>query len=114
MRKCLTVVFVQMFAFVLLVSWVSTTFAEEVTIQGNVICLIPDYAKGTVNPVIATEPCDGLPPHNHLVVTANKVYTLKGLQDGLTKIESSPNRTNIKIHGKVEGSDQTGWVLFVD
>jgi hypothetical protein len=28
------------------------------SVKGNVICLIPDYEKGSVNPVIATEPCD--------------------------------------------------------
>ena len=94
---------------------VSLSFAGDTkTVQGNVICLIPDYAKGTVNPVIATKPCDGLPPHSHVLVTENRIYAIQGLQDGLKKIEINPHRENVKITGKVEGSDQTGWILFVN
>ncbi len=84
------------------------------SIQGNVICLIPDYAHGTVKPVIATHPCDGLPTHQHVLVTEDTVYSLQGLQDGLRKIEQNPNRTDVVIAGKVKGSEQTGWVLFVN
>ena len=88
---------------------------EEIkTIEGNVICLIPDYDNGTVKPVIASAPCDGMPPHQHIVITKDKVYSLQGLQDGLMKIEQNPQRTNVKIAGKVQGNEQTGWVLFVD
>ena len=83
------------------------------TLQGNIVCLLPDYEKGTVKPVIATGPCDGYPPHEHVLVTKNTVYSLQGLEEGLMKIEQSSNRTNVKITGKVEGSDQTAWVLFV-
>jgi len=94
---------------------VTLSYADDtMTIQGNVVCLIPDYAKGTVNPVIATQPCDGLPPHQHVLVTETRVYSLQCLQDGLMKIEKNPHRVNVKITGKVEGSDQAGWILFVD
>ncbi len=95
----------------------TASYADEeatTTIQGNVICLIPDYAKGTVKPVIATHACDTLPPHQHLLVSGDKVYVLQGLQDGLMKIEQNPNRVNVKIAGKVQGNEQTGWVLFVN
>jgi len=96
----------------------NSSFADSkdnhATINGNVICLLPDYKTGTVNPVIATAPCDGYPPHHHVVVTDDAVYSLQGLQDGLKKIERNPNRTNIQIAGKVQGSEQTGWVLFVN
>lgn len=90
--------------------------ADEDTksIKGNVVCLIPDYAGGTVKPVIATHPCDGLPPHQHVLVTDDTVYSLQGLQDGLKKIELNPHRTDVVIAGKVQGSEQTGWVLFVN
>lgn len=87
---------------------------DHATINGNVICLLPDYKTGTVNPVIATTPCDGYPPHHHVVVTDTAVYSLQGLQDGLTKIEKNPNRTNVALTGKIQGSEQTGWVLFVN
>ena len=84
------------------------------TVTGTVICLIPDYKKGTVNPVIATGPCNTLPPHQHVLMTKEgTVYSLQGLQDGLMKIEEMPNKTNVTITGKVEGNNY-GWILFVD
>lgn len=107
--------FTLIFVITLSIFTVAMSYADDTkTIQGNVVCLIPDYAKGTVNPVIATKPCDGLPPHQHVLVTETRVYSLQGLQDGLMKIEKNPHRMNVKITGKVEGSDQTGWILFVD
>lgn len=113
--KLITLMLVLAITFSLFVSASSHAADKRTqTIQGNVICLIPDYEKGTVNPVIATHPCDGLPPHSHVLVTENKIYSLQGLQDGLMKIELNPHRENIKITGKVEGSNQTGWVLFVN
>ena len=84
------------------------------TIQGTVICLIPDYKKGTVTPVIATSPCNSLPPHQHILVTKEgTVYTLQGLQEGLMKVALMPQRTDVTMTGKVEGNNY-GWVLFVD
>ena len=83
------------------------------TVQGTVICLIPDYAKGTVNPVVATKPCDGEPPHQHIIITSDTVYSLQGLQDGLMKIERNPQRTDVKISGEVKGNEN-GWILFVN
>lgn len=84
------------------------------TITGTVICLIPDYKKGTVNPVIATGPCNTLPPHQHVLMTKEgTVYSLQGLQDGLMKIEAMPQKTDVTITGKVEGNNY-GWVLLVD
>ena len=87
---------------------------KTVTVEGNIVCLIPDYKTGNVKPVIASGPCDKLPPHEHVLVTKNRVYLLRGLQDGLMKVEQSPQRTDVKIKGKIEGSDQTGWVLVVE
>lgn len=83
------------------------------TVEGTVVCLIPDYANGTVKPVIANAPCDGMPPHQHVLVTSDTVYSLQGLQEGLMKIEKNPQRTNVKITGKVEGNE-SGWILFVN
>jgi hypothetical protein len=101
-------------AFSISLSTFSHSADEAKTVQGNVVCLIPDYESGNVKPVIATGPCDGLPPHQHVLVTPSAVYSLQGLQDGLMKITQNPDRTNVKIAGKVEGSDQTAWVLFVN
>ena len=84
------------------------------TITGTVICLIPDYKKGTVKPVISTGPCNSLPPHQHILVTKDgTVYSLQGLQDGLMKVALMPKRTNVTMTGKVEGNNY-GWVLYVD
>ena len=55
------------------------------TLQGNVVCLIPDYEKGTVKPVIASGPCDGLPPHEHVLVTKNTVYSVNQVLCFLSK-----------------------------
>lgn len=83
------------------------------TIKGNVVCLIPNFRSGTVQTIIATHSCDKLPVHQHVLVTENAVYSLQGLQAGLMRIEQSPKRHNVTIVGRVEGSRQTGWVLFV-
>jgi hypothetical protein len=84
------------------------------SVTGTVICLIPDYKKGTVTPVIATGPCNTLPPHQHVIMTKEgTVYTLQGLQDGLMKVSLMPQRENVTIAGKIEGNNQ-GWILWVD
>lgn len=89
------------------------TANEDVIVQGNVICLVYDK-KGNVTPMIATGPCDGYPPHQHILVTKEgTVYTLQGLESGLLKIEKMPQRTDVKIKGKVQGN-QYGWILMVD
>ncbi len=106
-----------MLVFAFMFSLVSTSLAADqttVTVEGNVICLIPDYQKGTVNPVIATGPCSNNPPHEHIVVSKdNKVYYLQGLQEGLMKVALNPNHTDVKITGKAEQTPG-GWILYVD
>jgi hypothetical protein len=87
---------------------------ETVTVEGNVICLIPDYQKGTVNPVIATGPCKNQPPHPHMLITkGGEVYYLQGLQEGLMKVQMNPVHTDVKITGRAEQTPG-GWVLYVD
>lgn len=112
--KFLSGVIVLVAALMIAAASVSQAADEEMTeVEGTVICLIPDYGNATVKPVVASGPCDQLPPHQHVLVTKDKVYSLQGLQDGLMKIEQSPQRSNVKINGKIEGSDQTAWVLIV-
>jgi len=101
-------------AFSISLSAFSHSADESTTLQGNVVCLLPDYESGNVKPVIATGPCNSYPPHQHVLVTKDQVYSLQGLQDGLMKIQLNSHRTNVKITGKVKGSDQTAWVLFVN
>jgi len=84
------------------------------SVTGTVICLIPDYKKGTVTPVVATGPCNTLPPHQHIIMTKEgTVYTIQGLQDGLMKVSLMPQRENVTMAGKIEGNNY-GWVLLVD
>jgi hypothetical protein len=86
---------------------------KSVTVEGNIICLIPDYKSGNVKPVIAAGPCDKLPPHEHVLVTKTRVYYLQSLGKGLQKIELMPDRTDVKITGKVKETP-SGWILYVD
>ena len=82
-------------------------------VEGTVICLIPDYQKGTVNPVVGG-PCNGMPAHSHLLLGKdNKVYILQGLESSLMAIQKNPNHTDVKIMGQVEQTPG-GWVLHVD
>lgn len=110
---------VALFLIFVLAFAVSSSFAGEekgqkVTVEGNVICLIPDYPKGTVNPVIANGPCNNVPAHQHLLVSKDgKVYTLQGLQEGLMPILANPNHTDVKITGMAV-ENPGGWVLIVD
>lgn len=87
---------------------------EKVTVEGTVICLIPDYQKGTVNPVIANGPCSRMQEHSHLLVSKEgKVYYLQGLEKGLMEIEKNPKRTDVKITGMAEKT-AGGWILYVE
>lgn len=117
MKKATLVAFSMMFfafAFAVSSSFAGSEKAQEMTVEGNVVCLIPDYQKGTVNPVIATGPCTGAVPHPHILVGKDgKIYNLQGLQEGLIKIAVNPNHTDVKITGKVE-ENPGGWVLYVN
>ena len=87
---------------------------QKQTIEGNVICLIPDYEKGNVKPVIATAPCNGLPAHSHILMTKEgKIYYLQSLGNGLQELQLSSNRTNVKVTGEVK-ENPGGWILYVD
>ena len=118
MKRSTLIILSLMLAFLSSVSLVGFSFAKEetgtkVTVEGNVICLLPDYQKGTVNPVIATGPCNNNPPHQHLLVSKEgKVYILQGLNEGLMPILQNPNHTDVKITGMAMKSPE-GWVLYV-
>lgn len=88
--------------------------AEEATVTGTIVCLLPNYEAGTVKPVVATGPCTELTPHSHVITTkGGQVYALHGSEDVIKRIESSSDRTNVDIKGKVQGS-QGAWVLFAE
>ena len=83
------------------------------TVEGTVICLLPDYQKGTVKPVIASGPCVGLPEHSHVMLGKDgKIYFIQGLDKGLQEIGTMTKRRDVMITGRVMESP-AGWVLFV-
>lgn len=100
--------------FILVLVSTSNSYAEKVSVTGDVICLLPDYNKGVVNPVVANKPCSGEPAHSHILLSKEgKIYYLQGLQEGLMKIQLSPNHKNVTIAGTVK-ENPGGWTLFVE
>jgi len=89
------------------------------SVKGNVVCLIPNYEKGTITPVIATGPCDvGHPAHAHVIIEqrgkVGNVYAVQGTPEALKRLEQTSNRTNVVIKGKISGGSDTGWIITVD
>ncbi len=88
------------------------------SVKGNVICLIPNYEKGMVTPVIATGPCDGYAPHAHVIIEqrgkVGNVYAVQGTAEALKRLEKTSNRTDVVVKGKISGGNDTGWIITVD
>jgi hypothetical protein len=86
----------------------------EKTVEGTIVCLIPNYEKATVTPVVAQGPCNELTPHAHVIHTKDgQIYALHGSYEAIQKLEASPEKTNAKITGKLQGN-QGAWILFVE
>ncbi|HEY7536210.1 MAG TPA: hypothetical protein VH878_09750 [Thermodesulfobacteriota bacterium] len=84
------------------------------TVTGTIVCLLPNYAKGTVTPVVGTGPCNEAMPHAHVIYTKDgQVYALSGSEAAIGALEKSPQRTNVPVTGKVLGN-QGAWVLYVE
>ena len=90
---------------------------EDDIIVGNVICLLPNVADGTVKPVIASGPCNGHSAHAHVVLDTRtkegNVYAVTGSPEAIERLESTPARKNVEVKGKV-GGNQDAWILSVD
>ena len=86
-------------------------------VQGNVICLLPNHAEGTVKPVIATGPCNNLAPHAHVILDTRtkegNVYAVMGSPEAIERLEKTSNRQNVEVKGKI-GGDQSAWILTVE
>jgi hypothetical protein len=83
------------------------------SVTGTIVCLLPNYEKGTVSPVVATAPCNEATPHAHVIYTKDgQVYALSGSEEAISAIEKNPQRTNMTVSGKVLGN-QGAWVLYV-
>ena len=90
---------------------------KNVTLMGNVICLLPEYKSGTVKPVIATTPCDGYAPHAHVILDirskVGNVYAVQGSPEAIKRLQQTSNRKDVEIKGKISGN-ATGWVITVE
>ncbi len=90
---------------------------EDDIIVGNVICLLPNVADGTVKPVIASGPCNGHGEHAHVVLDTRtkegSVYAVTGSPEAIERLEKTPARKNVEVKGKI-GGNQDAWILSVD
>ena len=102
----------------------STAYAEKdkhkediKPVIGNVICLLPDKNTGSVTPVIATSPCDGLPQHAHVIVDlrgeVGQVYAVQGSPEAIKRLEQTSNRKDVEIKGKI-GGNQDAWIITIE
>lgn len=114
-------VYLLVFSFVILSFSLISSAEEDVhkddIVQGNVICLLPSVAEGTVKPVIAVSPCNGLPSHAHVILDTRtkegNVYAVMGSPEAIERLEKTSNRTNVEVKGKI-GGDQSAWILTVE
>ncbi len=83
------------------------------TVEGTIVCLLPNYEDGSVQPVVATSPCGEKDQHLHVVHTADgRVYALHGSEESIKHLEASSDRNNVSLEGKILG-EQGAWVLYV-
>ena len=84
------------------------------TVEGTIVCLLPNYEDGTVQPIVATSPCGEHGQHLHVVKTkSGQVYALHGTEDAIKKLEATSDRKNVSLEGKILG-EQGAWVLYVN
>ncbi|HEY7536091.1 MAG TPA: hypothetical protein VH878_09130 [Thermodesulfobacteriota bacterium] len=86
---------------------------EEMTIKGDIFCLIPTPDKKNILAVISTEPCSELQPHAHVIKTPEgTIYSIHGPEEKMIEIEKNPNRKNVSVSGTVKETD-SGSVLLI-
>lgn len=86
---------------------------EEVTIEGDMVCLIPAPDRENVLAVISTEPCSEDEPHAHVIKTPEgTIYSIHGPEEKMIEIEKSPNRKNVSLTGTVKKTE-TGSIIFI-
>ena len=84
------------------------------TVEGTIVCLLPNYEDGTVQPVVATSPCGEHGQHLHVVKTkSGQVYALHGTEDAIKQLEATSDRKNVSLEGKILG-EQGAWILYVN
>ena len=105
--NCLVYLFVLSFAVLSfsLIAGAEEDKHKDDIVTGNIICLIPNQAEGTVKPVIASGPCNGLGPHAHVVLDTRgkegNVYAVTGSADAIERLEKTSSRKNVDVKGKI-------------
>ncbi len=86
---------------------------EEMTIEGDMVCLIPTPHKENVLAVISTEPCSENEPHAHVIKTPEgEIYSIHGPEEKMIELEKSPNRKNVSLTGTVKKTE-TGSIIII-
>ncbi len=84
------------------------------TVQGAIVCLLPNYEDGSVQPVVASAPCGEKDQHLHVVHTSDgQVYALHGTEEAIKNLENSTDRDNVELQGQIQG-EQGAWILYVN
>lgn len=87
---------------------------EKITVTGTIYCIFPEYDDGKVNPMVATEPCDGYMNHAHVIYTDDgKTLAVHGDHEKITALEKSSERENVTLSGSLQGNTG-GWILYVN
>jgi len=81
---------------------------------GTVLCVLPNYEQGNVNPVIADSPCNEYEPHAHFIQTDDgEIYALHGPLEKIVSIEKNLQRENVTLTGILR-ANKSGWILYVN
>ena len=87
---------------------------EEMTIKGDIVCLISTPDREKVLAVVSTEPCSELEPHAHVIKTPEgTIYSIHGPEEKIIEIEKSSNRKNVSLSGTVKETD-SGSILIIE
>ena len=92
----------------------ATEGSAEIKVTGTILCLLPNYSEGKVNPVVATIPCNEYTDHAHVIYTnEGETYAVHGPHEKIIAIEKSENRKNVTLSGRLQGNNG-GWILYVN
>ncbi len=85
---------------------------KEATIEGNILCLVPDPSRVMLEAVVTEEDCSKLPPHHHVLITKEgKSYDIEGSEEAITKMQQG-SKKDVKMTGTVLDNLQGGFPVF--
>lgn len=84
----------------------------KVSVEGTIVCLLPNYAEGSVMPFVAAGDCSEKESHLHVVHTKDgQVYALHGSEEAVANLQRE-DKSEVSLEGKVQGG-QGAWILYV-